>query len=67
MKALGFTEYLFDVACMEGTSSFYDFYGFDGIRSTQPTMLNDPKSYRDGMFIEGRWKEQYSPVRVACL
>ena len=34
-KALGFTRYLVDVACMEKTWFFYDFYGFGGIRSTR--------------------------------
>ena len=38
-KALGFTWSLLDVACMEKISFFCDFYGFGGIRSTQPTML----------------------------
>ena len=38
-KALGFTLSLVDVVCMEKTSFFYDFYGFGGIRSTQPTVL----------------------------
>ena len=37
-KELGFTRFLLDVACMEKTSFFYDFYGFGGVRSTQPTM-----------------------------
>ena len=36
-KALGFTRSLFDVARVEKTSFFYNFYGFGGIRSTQPT------------------------------
>ena len=36
-KALGFTRSVVDVACFENTWFFYGFYGFDGIRSTQPT------------------------------
>ena len=36
-KALGFTRSVVDVACLENTWFFYGFYGFDGIRSTQPT------------------------------
>ena len=37
-KALGFTLFLFDVVCMERTAFFIAFQGFDGVRSTQPTM-----------------------------
>ena len=33
-KALGFSQFLVNVACMEKTLFLYDFYGFDGIRST---------------------------------
>ena len=39
-KALGFTRFLVNVAYLETVAFFYDFQGFGGIRSTQPTGLN---------------------------
>ena len=36
-KALGFTRSLMDVVYLETVVFFYDFHGFGGIRSTQPT------------------------------
>ena len=38
-KALGFTRSLVNVAYLEKVVFFYDFHGFGGIRSTQPTVL----------------------------
>ena len=37
-KALGFSQFLCDVACMERLHFPIAFRGIDGIRSTQPTM-----------------------------
>ena len=39
-KALGFTRSLMNAAYLETVVFFYDFHGFGGIRSTQPTVLN---------------------------
>ena len=39
-KALGFTRSLMNVVYLETVVFFYDFHGFGGIRSTQPTVLN---------------------------
>ncbi len=39
VKALGFTWFLVDVSFLEKVSFPYDLDDFDGIRSTQPTML----------------------------
>ena len=42
-KALGFTRSLMDVVYLETVAFFYDFHGFSGIRSTQPTVQKTPK------------------------
>ena len=42
-KALGFTRSLIDAVYLERVVFFYDFHGFSGIRSTQPTVLKTPK------------------------
>ena len=78
-----FTTSLLDVACMEKISFFYDFYGFGGIRSTQPTMRCSPRSpclgelsfhgfarrIRSGRFLT-KWrlrKFTTSLLDVACM